>query len=311
MGAHRYHSSGKLLLTGEYLVLHGASALAVPTRLGQLLEIRSGRERGILSWETRIRGRHWFSMEMDTATYRITRTNLPVIGERLVHMLREAAILKGSGDWLENSRAKADIEFDMEWGLGSSSSLISNIAYWSEVDPFLLHGKVSGGSACDIAAARSGGPVLYMLDRGSPKFREVTFRPPYLDRVGFVYLGRKQKSSQGVRSFLKNAPVRQDDILKVSEISRHIMEAGNLDEFEDLVRQHEGILSGILDRVPVQEALFPDFKGVIKSLGAWGGDFALFTCRQGWTASRNYFEKKGLTNVFKYPELVKSGLNDE
>ncbi|MEQ3661167.1 MAG: GHMP kinase, partial [Flavobacterium sp.] len=37
-----YYSNGKLLLTGEYVVLDGAKALAVPTKFGQSLSIESG-----------------------------------------------------------------------------------------------------------------------------------------------------------------------------------------------------------------------------------------------------------------------------
>ena len=36
-----FYSHGKLLLTGEYLVLDGALALAVPCKLGQSLTVRS------------------------------------------------------------------------------------------------------------------------------------------------------------------------------------------------------------------------------------------------------------------------------
>ncbi|MEM0993828.1 MAG: GHMP kinase, partial [Bacteroidota bacterium] len=34
-----YYAHGKLLLTGEYAVLDGAVALAVPSKLGQRLDI--------------------------------------------------------------------------------------------------------------------------------------------------------------------------------------------------------------------------------------------------------------------------------
>ena len=40
-----YNANGKLLLTGEYLVLKGALALAIPVRLGQSLTVRHCEER--------------------------------------------------------------------------------------------------------------------------------------------------------------------------------------------------------------------------------------------------------------------------
>ena len=40
-----YRANGKLLLTGEYLVLKGALALALPTKLGQTMTVRHYEER--------------------------------------------------------------------------------------------------------------------------------------------------------------------------------------------------------------------------------------------------------------------------
>ena len=40
-----FYSNGKLLLTGEYVVLDGAKALAVPTRFGQNLIVKKGNNR--------------------------------------------------------------------------------------------------------------------------------------------------------------------------------------------------------------------------------------------------------------------------
>ena len=38
---HKFYSHGKLLLTAEYAVLDGAKALALPTKLGQSLEVKT------------------------------------------------------------------------------------------------------------------------------------------------------------------------------------------------------------------------------------------------------------------------------
>ena len=42
-----FYSNGKLLLTGEYVVLDGATALAIPTKYGQYLEISASEKKGI------------------------------------------------------------------------------------------------------------------------------------------------------------------------------------------------------------------------------------------------------------------------
>ncbi|MGB2013778.1 MAG: GHMP kinase, partial [Flavobacteriaceae bacterium] len=38
---HKFYSHGKLLLSAEYAVLNGAKALALPTKLGQSLEVKT------------------------------------------------------------------------------------------------------------------------------------------------------------------------------------------------------------------------------------------------------------------------------
>ena len=44
----KYHAHGKLLLTGEYLVLKGAMALAIPLNEGQTLSVETSTEGGLL-----------------------------------------------------------------------------------------------------------------------------------------------------------------------------------------------------------------------------------------------------------------------
>ncbi len=46
-----YHSNGKLLLTGEYAVLDGALALALPCQPGQSLSVAEHQEAG-LAWQS-------------------------------------------------------------------------------------------------------------------------------------------------------------------------------------------------------------------------------------------------------------------
>ena len=54
-----YYSNGKLLITGEYLVLDGAKALALPTKYGQYLTVTSGTNQEI----------HWTSFDNDNSIW--------------------------------------------------------------------------------------------------------------------------------------------------------------------------------------------------------------------------------------------------
>ena len=60
-------------------------------------------------------------------------------------------------------------------------------------------------------------------------------------------------------------------------------------------------MSNILEVATIREALFPDFDGVIKSLGAWGGDFVLSISKEDPT---DYFKKKGFGTVIPYGKMI-------
>ena len=301
-----YRSSGKIILTGEYLVLYGADSFAVPTIPGQVLRIEDGGPAHELAWDTRIRGRDWFRLKLDTDRFEIIDTNAHGIATQLIRLLRAAVSINGSTSWLQGKHAKAEIEFDMGWGLGSSSSLISNIAYWAEIAPFDLYRAVSSGSGCDIAASRTDGPLIYNLREGIPTSRKVVYKPEYLDKLGFAWLGRKQDSACSVKSFLDKAMVRQADIDRISELGSAFPGAANLEALGQVIHEHEMILGGILERTPVRQALFPDYTGAVKSLGAWGGDLVLFTAPSGWEEAAGYFKRKGLELIFRFTELVQN-----
>jgi hypothetical protein len=51
----------------------------------------------------------------------------------------------------------------------------------------------------------------------------------------------------------------------------------------------------------VKETLFHDFEGVVKSLGAWGGDFVLAISKENPT---DYFKAKGFEVVIPYSEMI-------
>jgi mevalonate kinase len=302
---HTYRSNGKLLISGEYLVLHGAWSLAVPTVYGQSLSIRET-DRETLQWTTTAVSEPWLDAEIEPDSWQVLQTSEPDRTGMLVRILKTASEIRGDTLWLKGKAALADIEFDMGWGLGSSSSLISNIAWWAGIDPFLLFSSVAGGSGYDIACARSDQPLLYRAGAAGPEYHTVSFRPPFLEKLAFVYLGKKQDSASSVRNYLNKALAREEDINRISALTEGMSRSGELEEFEQLLQEHERILSSILGLPPVKMGLFPDYPGEVKSLGAWGGDFVLITIRQDWPGLKTYFFSKGMDTILPYREMVKS-----
>ena len=56
----KFYAKGKILLTAEYAVLGGAKALALPTKLGQSLEVIKT-STGKLEWKSiDVNGKVWY-----------------------------------------------------------------------------------------------------------------------------------------------------------------------------------------------------------------------------------------------------------
>ncbi len=301
----QYSSRGKLLISGEYLVLYGALAFAVPTRFGQKLLIKKANNDEIIYWKTFMQGRPWFHARFDVRNLNIVDSNniksAVYIQKALIaaQQLRPA-FLKDYMSW----EVESHIDFNTEWGLGSSSSLVSNIAYWAEADPFLLHTKVSQGSGYDVACARAEKPILFENCDGRRLVTEVDFNPPFSGNIYFVYLGRKMDSQVVVHDFLGRSSRFYMEVQKISDISQQMTYCNDIKTFGNLMVEHEEILSGVLGKQTLKNDIFRDFGGEIKSLGAWGGDFAMAL----WPAERHelehYFSRKNLNVVFSLKEMM-------
>ena len=299
-----YHANGKLLLTGEYLVLKGALTLAIPTKLGQSLSVET-RHGTSLQWNAYKPDGLWFSALLTSHLSPLTSTD-PAKAEKLTQILKAVQELKPSS-FESGLRFETHLDFHPEWGLGSSSTLISNLAQWAEVDPYLLLKNTVGGSGYDVACATASTPIFYRLDNEMPQVTPVAFDPPFAEQLYFVYQGKKQHSAKEVADF--NARMQRinldGDIEAVTDISRTLPDVTTLIEFQRLLDCHEAILSHCLDRQPVKQQ-FPDFEGSLKSLGAWGGDFLLAATNWSYDQVKVYFHSKGLDTIFKYHELYGS-----
>lgn len=299
-----FRANGKLLLTSEYLVLDGATALALPTRFGQTLSIKPV-DGDQLQWQSLDSdGNEWFSALFDVKNGHILQSSDPETAEALLRIIHVAIELNSDFNPV-GVLATTALEFDREWGLGSSSTLRVLIAKWASVSAYELHEATSNGSGYDIAAGLSESPILY---RNRPQLQvdEVIFNPDFRDSIFFVHLNKKQRSDAEVLSYSK---LKEDLDLDycidvVTDLTNRLLMTNSLEAFEQLVKEHELFMSNVLQRPTVHESLFPDYKaGVIKSLGAWGGDFILVTCGSEESV-RTYFGNKGYTTVLAYPDII-------
>ena len=96
----------------------------------------------------------------------------------------------------------------------------------------------------------------------------------------------------------------QGTITQISELSQSLSRCKRLDLFQQLLQMHERTVSRRLGRPTVQTLLFPDFPGVVKSLGAWGGDFVLVASDRSSEEVWAYFNRKGFEVFLKYEEMI-------
>lgn len=304
-----YHSHGKLLLTAEYLVLRGAKALALPTIFGQSLNVVQEESSGYsyLNWFAHAPDKPWFRTSFELPSLDIIATDDRSKSATLQLILLTLQQLKP--DLLDGRisyRVVTRMDFEPEWGLGSSSSLIANLAKWSGVNPYTLLNFSIGGSGYDLACANAKAPIFYEFNHLKPLVKDSNFAPPFADKLFFVYSGRKQDSAQSVRNFneMTEDSELSETISEVSAISEAAAQCTDFDEFCKLMDTHEQIVSALLLQ-PTIKTEYTDFNGSLKSLGAWGGDFLLAMSKEGEAAVREYFQSKGKTVLFPYNEMVK------
>ena len=299
----RYYSHGKLLISGEYLILEGAIGLAVPTVQGQDLVVEET-DTGRLQWESVDENeKTWFTAEFDLEDFELlSHSGDASVGEQLQRILRTAR--KMNSRFLiasEGCQVRTALEFPRNWGLGSSSTLVNNIAKWVDRNPFRLLFDSFGGSGYDIACANSEKPLFYRLEGEQPKAYQVDFDPSFKKNLFFVYLNVKQSSKASIAQFQEAQDFDDQTLDHISAISKELVRCGNQKDFNLLLEEHERIMGSVLGETPIQQRYFEDFSGQIKSLGAWGGDFALVSAE---TDPRGYFRKKGFKTVIPYGKMV-------
>lgn len=298
-----FYSNGKLLITGEYLVLDGATALALPTKFGQNLVVEQSENKEIV-WKSFDKdGSIWFEVTLPF-TVITTKTFFENQSEKntLIAILHEAYLLHP--DFITTSqgyKVTTHLTFPKFWGLGTSSTLINNIAQWVSVDAFTLLRNSFGGSGYDIACAQNDFPILYQLANGKPVVRKVAFHPTFSEKMYFVYLNKKQNSKNAITNYYKKQNDSVQLIPQIEKITQLLLNATHPNDFAKELEKHESILSEILETKTIKELLFPDFSGTIKSLGAWGGDFVLAISEENPTA---YFKEKGYGTIVSYNDMI-------
>ncbi|MEZ4780121.1 MAG: GYDIA family GHMP kinase [Flavobacteriaceae bacterium] len=300
-----YRSNGKLLLTGEYVVLDGAKALALPTKYGKSLTVESIDNPQLLWRSIDFKGEVWFEanfpMENIASDFLNPRND---IEKRVIQIL--SAVKQLNPNFLNDEngfRVTTKLDFPNNWGLGSSSTLINNIANWANVDAYQLLELTFGGSGYDIACAQYNQPIVYqkkMLDNKRTVIL-VDFNPSFKEELFFVHLNQKQNSREGIDLYNSNKNNLAAAISEINAITDTVINCDTVSEFEILITKHEQLISNLINLPTIKSSLFPDYSRAIKSLGAWGGDFVLAT---GNFNEMDYFKQKGFHTIIPYHKMI-------
>jgi mevalonate kinase len=296
-----YRANGKLLLTGEYLVLHGAKAIALPLKVGQCLTVSEGNSSDSLIWIALYNRQVWFSCELNPTDFSIINTSHPEKAEILSLIFKSIRNLNPDFRVKAGTKFETVLESNPEWGFGSSSTLISLLSQWSGVDPFILNERIFKGSGFDIACAIADGPIFYVRNKS---VAPILLDYPFADQLFLVYSGQKKKTANEVNKFLKEKQVSVQLVDEISNLSNEFAGCRDQKEFNRLIILHEKLVGALIGKTPVKSEHFPDFDGEIKSLGAWGGDFYLISTKLPFSETKIYFENKGLTTIFRWNDLI-------
>lgn len=299
----RIFSPGKLMLTSEYFAIDGALVLAVPTKLGQEFFFEKQNDgKSILTWEAFHQQKPWLKTVIDYKNWEILDANISSGAEFIVKVLKNVQHL--SEIQLKSNHSyhlKTNLQFPPDFGLGSSSTLMNNLAEWADIDPFQLNAISLGGSGYDIAVAKAKSAVLF---HNKPEifFEKVNFNPKFKNSLIFIHLNQKQDSREGIH--LYKSKIKSPKLVEeFSDLTRNILLCNELEKFSQLMMLHEQKISDFIEIPTVKEKYFSDCPSFVKSLGAWGGDFVMSAKFNGF---EDYFWGKGFTTVFDWDDLINS-----
>lgn len=297
----RFYSNGKLFITGEYLVLDGAKAFALPTRFGQDLQVEKTEGQTFFWTSYDSDGSVWFEDRIPFGAVLGKQHSANPITHTLIEILHTAAQMNPEILQSEGYRVATHLTFPRKWGLGTSSTLINNIAQWFGIDAYELLWKSFGGSGYDIACAQHNSALVYQLSGQKPTVQPIDFTPDFAHQLYFVYLNQKQSSKEAIATYKSKRGDLADAVAAADAIADQITQTSDVQTFAALLDKHESMLGEILEMPTVRQKLFPDFHGTVKSLGAWGGDFVLAVSK---TDPTDYFKSKGFETVIPYSEMI-------
>ncbi len=297
------------MISGEYAVLEGAKALAVPTKhYGQYLNICNN-TKPQYHWRSYDPSGLWFEAVFSNGLDEIISSS-NASQAKLLHTLLQYIHQQKPDLFATHWLVETQLQFPRAWGFGSSSSLIALLAKWSGISPFTLLEKSFGGSGYDVAVAMENKPVIYQLsglkhpDKQAyngkyPTWGTTNFSPDFAEELYLIYLNKKQNSRSEIKKFRQNI-IDENIIDEISQLTENFTQTTDLKQFEICMYEHEKLVSQLIGRPSIKEQMFKDYPHAIKSLGAWGGDFIL----AAGTEAPEYFKAKSYETILNFKDIL-------
>ena len=233
MGVRQYYTRGKLLISGAYGVLDSAIGFALPTKLGQRFSFETDRSENIECKAVDDKGKTWFEAEFDVQSLAPLKTSSEEVAKTFSKLLIAARSLNPNFDY--PFTLETTLEFDRQWGLGSSSTLIAALAQFASVNAYELLDSGFKGSGYDIACATAEGPIRFQRIGKEVSITPVNWRPEFTDELHLVYLNQKMNSREAIAHYRK---VQSSDhfLNELSRLSIAISEeTSDINRFEKLL----------------------------------------------------------------------------
>ena len=298
----QYKANTKFLLTGEYALLQGADALVLPLYYTQRLVVKET-VGDALEWESWERDRLWYA---NTFTVNINDNYTSKLDKYLGNLIQQILKLNRDTEGLfKGKRMRVDADFNLQWGLGSSSTLISLLSQYAKVDAYILNSLISNGSGYDVVAATQDKSFVFTKTEKYYQNESAELNYSFKDKLYFVYTGRKQDTNESIRRFngIKKRMIKSE-VQDISKITKELIEVKSLSQFQYLITEHEKIIAKITDQESPLKHYLPNFIGAAKSLGAWGGDFILITWKDSEQELQKYLQKQNINTYFPWKDIV-------
>lgn len=299
----KFRSNGKLFLIGEYIVMDGSKAFALPTKFGQCLVVEDSLiETNCIEWKaTKYDDSLWFEAKLALDSLDIISSSDDKLTNSIQFILKQAKTINPD-IFTSNKGFKCltKLDYPQEWGLGSSSTLIDLISQWIGVNPFELNKLTFKTSGYDIACAHYNQPILFS-NQPYIHVEELNLNWNFKDQLFFVYLNQKQDTQAVVGNHYKNKPKDWQMVKDLSDLVIKATSVDNLSDLESILNIYQNRLGDYMQIPQPKELFFSDYEGTVKSLGAWGGDFVLVTYRDGMF---DYFKNKGFKTIIPFTDMI-------